>query len=289
MVIDTKKLILFFIPTIINIYGYSDQLHYPLLHYYPKPIYFDQSMSYHYPNDLHPVKTLWRQIYTGVPRLITDFFCPTNFAILAASLPFYFGARMFDKPIHYLHYCPLHHHNIEEFGDDIKSAVDPGIEYFTASIAGIGFLPIEKKLQTTCRAVALTIPFAECSKWLLRSIKWNGGKRPLNEHYSKTKRYYNGFPSGHMMMTCLLTTLFTAEFGPKAFVPFSIITIMTATELLHDNRHYLSQMVAGSALGVAFGWAAHTVTEFLLDQDRCSISGGFDDKTRPQLSINMTY
>lgn len=61
------------------------------------------------------------------------------------------------------------------------------------------------------------------------------------------------FPSGHSAVTFASATVFQQHFGWKAAVPTYAIATYVATSRLHDNRHYLSDVVFGAATGIIIG------------------------------------
>jgi membrane-associated phospholipid phosphatase len=62
------------------------------------------------------------------------------------------------------------------------------------------------------------------------------------------------FPSGHASTTFASAAVLQRHFGWKAGVPTYALATYVAASRLHDNRHYLSDVVFGSALGLAAGY-----------------------------------
>jgi membrane-associated phospholipid phosphatase len=61
------------------------------------------------------------------------------------------------------------------------------------------------------------------------------------------------FPSGHASVTFASATVLQRHLGWKAAVPTYAIASYVAVSRLHDNRHYLSDVVFGSTLGLIVG------------------------------------
>jgi membrane-associated phospholipid phosphatase len=61
------------------------------------------------------------------------------------------------------------------------------------------------------------------------------------------------FPSGHAMTTFAAATVLQQHLGYKAGIPTYIIASYVAMSRLHDNQHFASDVVFGSALGVVVG------------------------------------
>lgn len=63
----------------------------------------------------------------------------------------------------------------------------------------------------------------------------------------------NGFPSGHAADTFAFATALERHFGWKYAVPGYLFASYVAASRLHDNVHYLSDVVFGSAVGIIAG------------------------------------
>jgi membrane-associated phospholipid phosphatase len=61
------------------------------------------------------------------------------------------------------------------------------------------------------------------------------------------------FPSGHSSMTFASATVLQRHLGWRAAVPTYSVASYVAISRLHENRHYLSDVVFGAALGIASG------------------------------------
>ena len=62
------------------------------------------------------------------------------------------------------------------------------------------------------------------------------------------------FPSGHASVTFAAAAVIERHFGYRASWPMFAIAGYTAASRLTENRHYLSDVLFGSALGMASGW-----------------------------------
>ncbi len=61
------------------------------------------------------------------------------------------------------------------------------------------------------------------------------------------------FPSGHASVTFASATVLERHLGWRAAVPAYLVASYVAASRLHDNRHYLSDVVFGAAIGIAAG------------------------------------
>jgi membrane-associated phospholipid phosphatase len=64
-----------------------------------------------------------------------------------------------------------------------------------------------------------------------------------------------GFPSGHAAITMASATVLQQHLGWKAAVPTYAIAAYVASSRLHDNRHYLSDVIGGGTEGIIIGRA----------------------------------
>ena len=62
------------------------------------------------------------------------------------------------------------------------------------------------------------------------------------------------FPSGHASVTFAVASVLERHFGYRAAWPTFLIAGYVAASRLVDNRHFLSDVLFGSALGMASGW-----------------------------------
>jgi hypothetical protein len=68
---------------------------------------------------------------------------------------------------------------------------------------------------------------------------------------------HHSFPSGHSASAFATATVLQRNYGWKVGVPANILAAYVAASRVHDNRHYLSDVIFGSAMGIA---AEHTVS-----------------------------
>ena len=65
------------------------------------------------------------------------------------------------------------------------------------------------------------------------------------------------FPSGHSASAFATASVLQRHYGWKVGVPATVFAAYVATSRVHDNKHYLSDVVFGAAMGIA---AQRTVT-----------------------------
>jgi membrane-associated phospholipid phosphatase len=62
------------------------------------------------------------------------------------------------------------------------------------------------------------------------------------------------FPSGHASTTFATAAVLERHLGVRAAWPTMFLASYVAASRLYDNRHFLSDVVFGAALGTACGW-----------------------------------
>jgi PAP2 superfamily protein len=62
------------------------------------------------------------------------------------------------------------------------------------------------------------------------------------------------FPSGHASASFAAASVIERHFGYRGAWPTFVVASYVAISRLHDNQHFLSDVVFGSALGMASGW-----------------------------------
>jgi hypothetical protein len=82
---------------------------------------------------------------------------------------------------------------------------------------------------------------------LVQAIKISVNRtRPNGKKYS--------FPSGHAAATFAFASVIERHLGYRLALPTILIATYVGTSRLHDNVHFLSDVVFGAALGTAAGW-----------------------------------
>ena len=107
------------------------------------------------------------------------------------------------------------------------------------------------------------------SQTLVHAVKYSVRRdRPTGECCS--------FPSGHAATAFAAAAVIERHMGYRMSVPAMAIATYVATSRLHDNRHFLSDVVFGSALGTATGWTVvgrHGRSSYALTP--VAVPGGF--------------
>lgn len=64
---------------------------------------------------------------------------------------------------------------------------------------------------------------------------------------------HHSFPSGHSASAFATAGVLRRHYGWKVGLPATVVAAYVATSRVHDNRHYLSDVIFGSAMGIAAG------------------------------------
>jgi membrane-associated phospholipid phosphatase len=62
------------------------------------------------------------------------------------------------------------------------------------------------------------------------------------------------FPSGHSATTFATASVIERHFGYRGALPTYAIAAYVAASRLHDNRHFVSDVLFGAAVGIVSGW-----------------------------------
>jgi hypothetical protein len=90
------------------------------------------------------------------------------------------------------------------------------------------------------RSLAVSEALTQALKYTVRRERPDGSGR-------------NSFPSGHAAGTFAFATALERHLGWRGSIPAYLISSYVATSRLHENRHFLSDVVFGSAVGIIAG------------------------------------
>lgn len=257
----------------------------------PLVLYAEKKIIYH--KNKFPKKNL---IHTGahfIGEIIVDavmlnvkLFTLDSAKIITSFTPFYLLSRMVDEDIQKNFYDPCAHKNIYQLPKSCHTFAQKGIGIPMVALASLAFFSHDQDLRTTARIFAIGLPFVHSGKDLIKKCEGKAFLRPWHEEFSRKKRSSGGFPSGHMANATYMTTLFGMRHGIKFGIPLGVFASAVFVAFLNCNRHYLSQLVAGSCLGVLYAVAANKVVEKKLSEQF-----GFSLESREQggVGVKLSY
>lgn len=217
-----------------------------------------------------------------------NLFSKETLIIAGIAVPSYFVARRHDRAIHHYFYDGKRHKNRRQLPYCCKVAAEKGLAIPLLTAAGLALFSKNEELQTTAYAFWVGLPCSWGYKKALKATKGNHCLRPPNQYFARHSKSYGGFPSGHVMEMAYVTTLFGLRYGPKVWVPLTAATAYVFAELAICNRHYVSQLVCGAAIGTAFGFATNKVVDKKLAK-RLAISCELDQQLTPTLKCCYSF
>ena len=222
--------------------------------------------------------------------VVGNLFCRDTLKIVTGFLPIYLLSRMQDERIHKsFFYDKQRHKNLCEHNSFFYHLADEGVA-IPFSAAFLSFLfSSDCDLHTTSRVFLISLPITWATRTAIKEIKLDCCLRPWNQHFSRKHRSFGGFPSGHMLEMSYMTALYAMRFGPKWGVPLGIYSAFIFSEFLVCNRHYLSQLVAGTALGVAFAYSANKTIERDLKKNRWDFDVSCDRCGNANLKVTYKF
>lgn len=209
--------------------------------------------------------------------------------LLTYIAPFYIIARRADKPIHKKFYNYSTQTNKNQPPSWVNKLLFDAIPIIPAVMYGLtAFVHEDYYARRTAQIFCAGFLWAWSSKILLKQLKSASCLRPLNANYN-SKLVHGGNPSGHTSIAAFSATFLGLTRGPKWGIPLSLAAATTGTLGFINNRHYLSQVVAGAGLGVIIGFAAHQVLEKIPEPSHLTMSFGLSQEGKPGLTLAYNF
>ena len=199
--------------------------------------------------------------------VVKNLFDWDSFKIVTTAFPLFAASCMIDDQLQSCFYDPRHHKNIHQLPAWTHRTADFCIYVPVAALGSLMIVGPTHDLRTAGRIFLAGIPFVWLGKDVIKQCKTDLNLRPWNEHYSRHKRAYGGFPSGHMAASIYMTLFFGQRYGRKFSIPLGICSAFIGVTYLSGNRHYLSQLVGGAAWGALWAYAAGKVVDHDMKKD----------------------
>lgn len=217
-----------------------------------------------------------------------NFFTLPTVKVLTAFIPPYLVARKVDHNVHHNFYDEVCHKNRNQLPHTFTKVVSKGGDIGIVLLTLPAFISSDCRLQTTSRIFVIGAVSGLIFKDLIKSIAHSKcAMRPFNESFEK-KRVYGGFPSGHMIEAAYMATFWGLQYGYKIGLPLGIFAGFMFGTLVNSNRHYASQVVAGAAVGIAYGIAASAVVDQVLRCSEC-VTYAPNDYGTPGLKVSYKF
>jgi len=189
-----------------------------------------------------------------------------TFYTLGLATPLYLSALSIDTRLHYLFYDQKAHRNIRQlelFNSVLNRQMSDNLLANFIILSSLGIFSDNKNFQDIGYKLMLGLCSMGLVKKIIKLINWDGALRPNNQYFIHGEKYYGGFPSGHLMTMSYLNTIWIQQFGLKDSSLLILATTYMFVDYLVQNRHYISQLIAGSAIGIIYGCAVN----FCLNQE----------------------
>lgn len=133
----------------------------------------------------------------------------------------------------------------------IDGPIDLGNWWGSGTTAGLGTLGLlalgrvtdHPALSAAGKDLSISFLGTWAGVWALK-LSVNA-KRPNGGHYS--------FPSGHTATAFAAAPVLARHFGPKIGYPAYGLAVLTGLARMEDRKHYLSDVLAGAAIGFVIG------------------------------------
>jgi hypothetical protein len=227
-------------------------------------------------------------LFRDVADLHINLLSVTSAKILTAAVPFYVTTRLVDHDVHKNFYDSACHKNINQVNEHACNAVEKGAFVGVVACSSLAFLASDEELRITSRIFMLGAITGLWAKNVIKHGQFHGGLRPWNEHFSSEKQSCGGFPSGHMFEASYMLTVYGLEYGRKAAIPLGLFAAAMFGVSISCNRHYVSQLVAGTAFGALYGFAAHKTIQKRL-AERCSLDFCMANGGAPAVRLSWNF
>jgi hypothetical protein len=206
------------------------------------------------------------EIAVDALRLHRYLFTIDSVKILTGLTPFYLTARRFDEDFQCRFHDKTTHININQLPKQCHQVAQKGVGIPMVFLSGLSLYGWTEDLRMTGRIFAIGLPFVHSGKDIIKNLRTKSCLRPWHENFGKDKRSSGGFPSGHMANVVYMASLFGMRHGLKWAVPLGLFATFVFADFVNCNRHYLSQLIAGSGLGLLYGFAANTLIDKKLSE-----------------------
>ncbi|OGB97509.1 hypothetical protein A3F06_03165 [candidate division TM6 bacterium RIFCSPHIGHO2_12_FULL_36_22] len=218
--------------------------------------------------------------------------------ILTGFTPLYLSARMLDEEVHRGFYDSRSHKNLDYPKRCLEWTTHGSMVLPILGLSGLMQFSSNPRVRMTGAIAMSGITVTQITNQLIKHIAalqpLRAGARPRNEYFCPHRRVYNGFPSGHTMGCAYITVLCGLQLGARWAIPVGTVCGVISGLTIQCNRHYLSQVVAGIAVGTVFAVASSKVVEAKLSGryawcKNVEFVAETDQRKRPSLRLSYLF
>lgn len=228
-----------------------------------------------------------KTVFKDALAINLNLFSLDSVKVLVATTPFYIGSRFIDQRIQKRFYDPSRHKNINQMPSTFCKVIEKGAFGMVLGLSSLAIFGRTEHARVTGRVYGLGAISALLGKKLVKEFKFEGGKRPWHEKFSCERRADGGFPSGHMVEAAYTATVFGWQYGYKAAIPLGMYAGVMFGVSINRNRHYVSQVVAGTAVGIIYGIAASRVIDCHMKDIRLQLTTSECGRTEFAMSYHF--
>lgn len=217
-----------------------------------------------------------------------------TFKIGVVTFPFFAIGSMADDRVQSCFYERWCHKNRHQWPPVLHGLAQYGFVF--PAFLGFGCMVSahDIDIRYTSQVFLTCIPLVMISSDAIKRTEFNHGfLRPWCERFSREKRAYGGFPSGHVALMSYAAFAYGLRFGPQWGVPLGAFTALVGISFINCNRHYTSQVIAGAALGAIWGFAVSKAVDDKLvrrlKESNISLAFSLGKGGRPSVKVAYSF
>ena len=190
------------------------------------------------------------------------FSSPESLVVFGAAIPLFLASRDFDDEVSGCFYDRKKQRNCNQLPDFVCDLAGKGVVLPIIAFSSLSVFSRDVDLRITSSIFWKGV----VSIWIVKNIFKNTLEcdfccRPPDARFCQTKKYYGGFPSGHVSEAVYMALVYGNQHGLELGLPLWMYAAFVAGVSLDCNRHYVSQVVGGAALGILYGIAANKLID----------------------------
>jgi len=180
--------------------------------------------------------------------------------VLGITIPLHYISIPLNKPIHQLFYASGNHMNVHQSPRWLLKLGLKGFKYIRWMVIAGSIWHPDNKLRALHLMIVEGSSFLSITKRIIKNLMNSYMRdtaiRPPNQFFDPKKAFYGGNPSGHICQNAFGLTIIGTQLGYHTFAALLTQTLIACIVSISSNRHYLTQVIDGAALGIIYGLAA---------------------------------